>query len=132
MCARAACLSALSRVLRVEPGWLLLSSEAVSKRLAWLDDTLGIETDQKALQSFVEFIGRHGEQYGLLLNWAKTVVMADRHEGSLHGPDGRAVKQVEHGLILADDEYGDLTCRIMTAASGERLCSAACLNSKQY
>ena len=32
----------LARVLRAEPGWLLLSTEAVERRLAWLEENLGI------------------------------------------------------------------------------------------
>jgi len=71
-----------------------------SRDLLYADDTLGAETEEAVLQTFLDQVVAHGHAYGLELNWDKTIVLAVRHPGELKRPDGQAVVKEEQAIYL--------------------------------
>jgi hypothetical protein len=78
-----------------------------SRDLLYADDTLGAEVDEHVLQSFLDSVVKHGESYGLRLNWNKTILLPVRHDGVLKGEGGVPIKRVQSAVYLGGLLAGD-------------------------
>jgi hypothetical protein len=84
-----------------------LRNNSLVSELVYADDTMLMDVDANALQSFMDCIAKVGREYGLQLNFSKVEAMPVRTEASLRQPDGIAVKtkaQIQYlGCTLSND-----------------------------
>ncbi|CAE8629014.1 unnamed protein product [Polarella glacialis] len=66
----------------------------------YADDTLLVDSDECRLQACLDCIIALGCEYGLTLNWDKTVLLRIRHEGSVKGPGGLEAKSQDSAIYL--------------------------------
>ena len=102
--------------LEEEPGYV------VTRDVLYADDTLLVSQHQSNLQNMLNAIIEEGRNYGLELNWGKTVQMQISTNQKVTTPSGSEIKTVRDavylgGLLTCDGRASAELCRRLGEAS---------------